>query len=119
MRHLDDLETVELTESFGRALIAEGRCDAVLVEADEAVEIGATRTGIGDRSSVAIHRVGEAFVGEVHEDGGDARWVGFAPGVAETYADRVAADDGWKTLSVGGGTGARGILHGAGEAGRR
>lgn len=126
MTHFEELEPIALPDEFAQALLAEASCEAVVVESNASGEpidaseadvkpTGADVAGVdtGRRGSVALFRVGRAYVAEIVEGRGVARTVGLAPADAESYVDRVIRDDEWTVLSIEGALSA--TRRGAGE----
>lgn len=121
MTHFEELEPIALPDEFAQALLTGASCEAVVVESKasgipidasdaDGKPTGADVTGVdtGRRGSVALFRVGRAYVAEIVERRGPARTVGLAPGDAKSYVDRVSRDDEWTVLSIEGALSATG-----------
>lgn len=125
VNHLADLDSIDLPAAFGRALLADASCEAVLVESTAPgtpTGRSGSRSGSGSgqtgrRGSVVLFRVGEAFVAEVVGIGGSTRFVGLSPVEAEAYLDRVDSDERWTALRIEGSLASRhGVTEGPGTS---
>ena len=103
MKHVEDVETIELPEGFARELTAGAPSVAVLIERVGGGSRGSPIDVDGRpprRASTTAFPVGEGYVLQCTDAAGRTTFVGLRGEQLGAYVEAVRADDDWTVLSI-------------------